>query len=73
MNVELWKRTIVARLIRAGIVTMFAVAVWLTTGGVQLAAAESVLDEVKARGTLRVAGVVYRPLIMRRQLCERVA
>ena len=66
MNVELWKRTIVARLFRAGIVTIFAIAVWLTTGGVQLAAAESVLDEVKARGTLRVAGVVYRPLIMRR-------
>jgi ABC-type amino acid transport substrate-binding protein len=26
----------------------------------------SVLDEIKERGTLRVAGVVYRPLIMRR-------
>jgi ABC-type amino acid transport substrate-binding protein len=30
------------------------------------AAQDSVLDEIKARGTLRVAGVVYRPLIMRR-------
>jgi ABC-type amino acid transport substrate-binding protein len=30
------------------------------------AAQDSVLDEIKARGSLRVAGVVYRPLIMRR-------
>jgi len=30
------------------------------------AAQDSVLDEIKDRGTLRVAGVVYRPLIMRR-------
>jgi ABC-type amino acid transport substrate-binding protein len=29
-------------------------------------AQDSVLDEIKQRGTLRVAGVVYRPLIMRR-------
>jgi polar amino acid transport system substrate-binding protein len=29
-------------------------------------AQDSVLDEIKARGSLRVAGVVYRPLIMRR-------
>ena len=28
--------------------------------------ADSLLDEVKKRGTLRVAGVVYRPLIMRK-------
>lgn len=34
--------------------------------GTQPAAAQSVLDEVKERGTLRVAGVVYRPLQMRK-------
>jgi len=34
--------------------------------GAPAQAADSVFDEVKARGTLRVAGVVYRPLIMRR-------
>ena len=33
-------------------------------------AADSLLDEVKERGTLRVAGLVYRPLIMRRPTGE---
>ncbi|MGH6953684.1 MAG: substrate-binding periplasmic protein [Alphaproteobacteria bacterium] len=39
-----------------------------TSGGAS--AAESVLDEVKARGTLRVAGVVYPPIIKRRPTGE---
>ena len=34
--------------------------------GTATARADSVLDEVKARGVLRVAGVVYRPLQMRK-------
>ena len=39
----------------------------LAAGGARPAAAEDgVLEEIKQRGTLRVAGVVYRPLIMRR-------
>lgn len=45
---------------------MFAAFAATLAVGSTPAQAQSVLDEVKARGTLRVAGVVYRPLQMRK-------
>lgn len=49
--------------LRLGVLAVLAAT--FAVGGTQSASAQSVLDEVKARGTLRVAGVVYRPLQMR--------
>ncbi|MBT5413975.1 MAG: transporter substrate-binding domain-containing protein [Rhodospirillaceae bacterium] len=47
--------------------SMFAaLAATFAVGATNTASAESVLDEVKERGVLRVAGVVYRPLQMRK-------
>jgi len=51
------------RFLGLGILASMAAALVL---GPVPAQAESVLDEVKERGTLRVAGVVYRPLQMRK-------
>ncbi len=51
------------RFLGLGIVAALAATVALGSAPAQ---AQSVLDEVKARGTLRVAGVVYRPLQMRK-------
>jgi polar amino acid transport system substrate-binding protein len=53
----------------AAITLALAVAV---SSGPPAGAAESVLDEIKARGELRVAGVLYRPLISRRPNGEYV-
>ncbi|MDA0703468.1 MAG: ABC transporter substrate-binding protein [Proteobacteria bacterium] len=43
-----------------------ALAATFAVGATHAASAESVLDEVKERGVLRVAGVVFRPLQMRK-------
>jgi ABC-type amino acid transport substrate-binding protein len=48
-----------------GLSLVTALAATLTLGSAPTQA-QSVLDEVKARGSLRVAGVVYRPLQMRK-------
>ena len=50
---------------RPGLLGLFVAGFALLVGQ-PVSAADTLLDEVKKRGTLRVAGVVYRPLIMRR-------
>jgi ABC-type amino acid transport substrate-binding protein len=55
--------------LRPGILALFVAGLALLVGQ-PVSAGDSLLDEVKERGTLRVAGVVYRPLIMRRPTGE---
>lgn len=52
------------RFLRLGMLA--AIAATFAVGAIQPASAESVLDTVKERGVLRVAGVVFRPLQMRK-------
>jgi ABC-type amino acid transport substrate-binding protein len=54
------------RLLSLGILGAVATAFAFVIGLPTPATAQSVLDEVKSRGTLRVAGLTYRPLIMRK-------
>ncbi len=55
--------------LRTGMLAGFVAGLALLVGQ-PASAGDSLLDEVKERGTLRVAGVVYRPLIMRRPTGE---
>ena len=55
--------------LRAGVLALFVAGLALLVGQ-PVSAGDSLLDEVKERGTLRVAGLVYRPLIMRRPTGE---
>ena len=55
--------------LRSGVLALFVAGLALSVGQ-PVSAGDSLLDEVKERGTLRVAGLVYRPLIMRRPTGE---